>query len=65
MQNAADHPTIIDPLFATHIAWQMRFDPRPLLIAQPVQTASHLLCSLARTESLSDPLSNLFIGFQP
>jgi hypothetical protein len=46
MQDAADHPAIIDPLFATHIAWQMRFDPRPLLIRQPVQTASHLLCSL-------------------
>jgi hypothetical protein len=45
MQDAADHPSIIDPLFATHIVWQIRFDPRPLLISQPVQTAAHLLCS--------------------
>jgi hypothetical protein len=46
MQDATDHPPIIDPLLAPHIAWQMRFDPRPLLIVQPKQVAAHLLCSL-------------------
>jgi hypothetical protein len=46
MQNAADHPPIIDPLLAAHVAWQMRFDPTPLLIVQPEQVASHLPCSL-------------------
>src|SRR5262245_39438433 len=46
MQDAADHPPVIDPLLAAYVARQMRFDPRPLLIAQPKQVAAHLLCSL-------------------
>src|ERR1044071_9139023 len=46
MQDAADHPSIVDTLFAAHVARQMRLDPSPLLIAQPKQVAPHLLCSL-------------------
>jgi hypothetical protein len=41
----------------------MRFDPRPLLIAQPKQVASHVR-ALASTESPSDYNLNKFIGLR-
>ena len=37
MHDAADDPTIIDPLDAPDIRRQVRFNPLPLLIAQPKQ----------------------------
>jgi hypothetical protein len=37
MHDPADHPTIIDPLHAANIAWQMRLDPSLLFVAQPKQ----------------------------
>jgi hypothetical protein len=33
MQDATDHPPIIDPFLAPHIGRKMRLDPSPLLIA--------------------------------
>jgi uncharacterized protein len=33
--DAADDPAIVHPLDAPHIRRQVRFDPLPLLIAQP------------------------------
>jgi hypothetical protein len=33
MQDAADHPSVVDALFAAHVARKMRLDPSPLLIA--------------------------------
>jgi hypothetical protein len=41
MHDPADDPTIIDPLYAPNIRRQMRFDPNPLLVAQPKQVCSH------------------------
>jgi hypothetical protein len=35
VHDTADDAPIIRPLDATHIRWQMRFDPTPLLITQP------------------------------
>jgi hypothetical protein len=29
---AADDAAIVDPLDASHVRWQMRFDPFPLLV---------------------------------
>jgi len=31
--DAADHPPVVDALFAVHVARKMRLDPSPLLIA--------------------------------
>jgi hypothetical protein len=36
MHDPADDPTIIDPLYAANISRQMRLDPSPLLVAQPI-----------------------------
>jgi hypothetical protein len=41
MHDPADHATIIDPLHAADISWQMRLDPRPLFVAQPKQILAH------------------------
>src|SRR5579883_2769992 len=41
MHDAANDTTIIGPLHAPDIRRQVRFDPLPLLIAQPKQVASH------------------------
>src|SRR5580704_19615866 len=35
MHNAADDATIVRPLDSSYVGRQMRFDPIPLLIAQP------------------------------
>jgi len=39
--NAADNAAIVLPLDAAHIGWQVRFDPLPLLVAQPKQIPAH------------------------
>ena len=39
MQDAGVHPTVIDPAGARLVLGQMRFDRRPLLVAQPEQRA--------------------------
>ncbi len=46
VQDAADDASVIDTFLATHIGWQKRGDPRPLMIIQPKQVASHVLCCL-------------------
>ncbi len=38
MHDAADDATVIHPLDAPHVRRQLRFNPLPLLIAQPKQT---------------------------
>jgi hypothetical protein len=42
MDDAADHPAIVRPLDAPNIRWQLRFNPLPLLIAQPKQILAHI-----------------------
>jgi hypothetical protein len=41
MYDAADDPAIVRPLNTSHIRWQVRFDPLPLLIAEPKQIPAH------------------------
>jgi hypothetical protein len=41
MHDAADDSAIVRPLDAPDIRWQVRFDPLPLLIAQPKQVVAH------------------------
>jgi hypothetical protein len=41
MHDAADHAAIVLPLYPTHIRWQVRLDPAPLLVAQPKQILAH------------------------
>jgi len=41
VHDAADDAPIVGPLDASHIRWQMRFDPTPLLVAQPKQIPAH------------------------
>jgi uncharacterized protein len=42
MDNAADHTAIFRPLDAPDIRRQVRFNPLPLLIAQPKQILAHI-----------------------
>jgi hypothetical protein len=32
MQDAADDPPVVCPLFAPHVGWQVRLDPPPLMV---------------------------------
>jgi hypothetical protein len=41
MNDPADDATIILPLDTSHVSRQMRFDPLPLLVAQPKQIPAH------------------------
>src|SRR5664279_2593558 len=41
MQDAADHPPVIDPILAAHIRRQKSLDLLPLFVAQPEQVPSH------------------------
>jgi hypothetical protein len=42
MHDAADDSAIVRPLDAPDIRRQVRFDPLPLLIAQPKQILAHI-----------------------
>ena len=46
MDNAGEHPTVIDPRHTTRIGRQERLDPRPLLIRKP-EEIRHSPCLLA------------------
>jgi hypothetical protein len=39
--DAADDAPIVLSLDTTHISWQVRFDPPPLLVTQPKQIPAH------------------------
>jgi hypothetical protein len=54
MQNAADHPPVIDTCLTAHVAWQMRLDPAPLLVTEPKQIASHLPAPESRKQGISN-----------
>jgi hypothetical protein len=69
MDDAADDPAIIRPLDASHIRRQVRFDPLPLLIAEPKQIAAHSPISpkgeSRRIESGLPRLGSKINGFRP
>jgi hypothetical protein len=56
MQNAADHTPVIDAFLTSHVPWQMRLDPTPLLVTEPKQITSHL----PAPESSKQGISNQF-----
>ena len=41
MHNATDDPSIVHPLHSPHIRRQVKFNPLPLLIAEPKQVVAH------------------------
>jgi hypothetical protein len=51
VHNAADDAAIVHPLDAPYIRRQLRFDPIPLLIAQPKQVPAHDPDPLPKNES--------------
>jgi len=65
VHDAADDPSVIDPLLAPNVGRQIRCDPHPLLVAQPKTGCSASSVLLARTESSSNSTINNFIGFWP
>jgi hypothetical protein len=63
VNDAADHPSVIDPTRTRLIARQQRFDHRPLPIAQP-ELARHLQSSVvSKLESLLANEFNPLIEF--
>src|SRR4051794_32795839 len=51
MDDAADHPPIIDARLASRVRWQVRYDPRELPIRQPEMIAIHRRLSSGAGES--------------
>jgi hypothetical protein len=51
MQDAADHPPVIDAILAANVRRQKRRDPLPLLVVQPKQVASHAPSSYLSAEN--------------
>src|SRR5690348_7847984 len=65
VHDAADDPSVIDPLLAPNVGRQIRFDPHPLLVAQPKQVASHLPCSWPARNHQAILPSTTLLGFDP
>jgi hypothetical protein len=65
VQDAADYTAIIHSILATYIRRQKQRDPTPLLVAQPKQIASHLLCSLTAENQQLILTSTYLLGFDP
>jgi hypothetical protein len=57
VNDAADHPPIIDPTRARLIVWQQRLNRRPLLITEP-KLPCHLQSSVV--SELESPMANKF-----
>ena len=51
VHDAADHAAVVHPLDAPHILRQVRFNPLPLLIAQPKQIPAHVPTPPSKRES--------------
>jgi len=63
VNDAADHPSIVDPTRARLIARQQRFDRRPLLLIEP-ELVRHLRSSIvSELESLPTNEFNPLIEF--
>jgi hypothetical protein len=58
MHDAAQYAPIIIALRPRLVGRQMRFDPRPLLIAEPKQARIHRLASESLTNPLNQPMVN-------
>ena len=58
MHYAAQNPPIIFSLGPRLVDWQMRLDPRPLLIIEPKQARVHWLVSESLTNLLNQRMVN-------
>jgi hypothetical protein len=68
MQNAADHPAVVDAILAANVRRQMRFDLLPLFVAQPEQIGPHpLLHCESSQQANQQPIQTTmtFLGFGP
>jgi len=66
MQDAADHSPIVHPILAAHVGRQVRLDPLPLFIVEPVQIRPHHLCSRLTAENQQPILfATKLLGFDP
>lgn len=57
MDDAADHAPVIDARLAAHIARQMRLNPLPFAITQPVKVLAHLSASESKHKRISNKFS--------
>ena len=62
MDDARDHPAIVDPGFAACIARKKRFKPRKLFRRQPKITVAHQWSPFGNLESQTQPNGNPFYG---
>lgn len=62
MDNAGEHPPIIDPRHAARFLRQERFDPRPVLIRKPKEIRHRTASSLKGGESHLGRLVNRVYG---
>jgi hypothetical protein len=65
MHDATDDPAIVHPLHAADIRRQMRFDPSPLLVAQPKQILAHDPDPLPKTNQNRIVTAQKLMSFDP
>jgi hypothetical protein len=65
MDDAADHPPIIDARLASRVGRQVRRDPRELPIRQPEMIAIHRRPSSGARESRNDARRKQVNGSEP
>ncbi len=65
MDDAADHPTVVDSGLAPCVRRQMRQDLRKLGVAQPEKLGNHLALPFGSCESRPRAYANLFMGLDP
>jgi hypothetical protein len=63
MNDAADHPPVVDPTRTRLIARQQRFDRRPLPIVEPELVRHHQRSVVSELESLPANKFNALIEF--
>ena len=65
VDDAADHPPVIDPQHPARLVRQQRLQPRPLPVAQPKLTRHLALLITGQLESHSERVGNPVYGSQP
>jgi hypothetical protein len=65
MHDPADDPAIVYALDAAHIGRQIRFDPSPLLVAQPKQIPPHDPDPLPKTNQDRIVRAKKLMSFDP
>jgi hypothetical protein len=65
MHDATDNPANVHPLHAANIGRQVRFDPSPLLFAQPKQIPAHDPDPLSKTNQDRIVTARKLMSFDP